>query len=192
MRSMTSPFAQSPVGGSEPCHHGRFDLVAVASRRRDIRNCLKSDWEENMRFISRVFVFCLAALLSAGLLWGQSFLGSITGAVTASSGAVIPGATVELNSVTTGQQFHAVTNSAGIYLFSNLNPGEYTVTVSKPGFSQVHSGNITLIAAEHTRFDTPLKVGTATQTVNVSTTAPALNTENGLISNSLSTKALLT
>lgn len=145
-----------------------------------------------MRFISRVFVFCLAALLSAGLLWGQSFLGSITGAVQDTSGAVIPGATVTLNSVSTGQQLSAVTNSAGIYLFSNLNPGRYTVTISAKGFSQLRSSEITLIAAENTRFDAKLEVGKATQTVNVSTTAPALNTENGLLSNSLSTKALVT
>lgn len=148
-----------------------------------------------MRFVSRVFVFCLAALLSAGLLWGQSFLGSITGAVTDTSGAVIPGATVTLNSVTTGQQLNVVTNSAGIYLFSNLNPGEYTVLVSPPssgtGFSPVRSGNITLIAAENTRFDATLELAKASQTVNVSATPPALNTENGLISNDLPTKALL-
>lgn len=148
-----------------------------------------------MRFIYRALAICLAALLSTGFLLGQSFLGSITGAVTDTSGAVIPGASVTLNSVTTGQQLNAVTNSAGIYLFSNLNPGVYTVLVSAPaseaGFSPVRSGNITLIAAENTRFDTTLKVGKTTQTVTVSTTQPALNTENGLISNNLSNKTLM-
>src|SRR6185437_5173241 len=96
-----------------------------------------------MRYVYRILVLCLAAVLSTGLLLGQSFLGSITGTVQDTSGAVIPGATVTLSSVSTGQQFHAETNSAGIYLFSNLNPGVYTVLVSPPaseaGLSPVSS-----------------------------------------------------
>lgn len=192
---MTAPFEHHLPDSRNYRRHGEFNFRSKINSRKQIRNRSQWKWGETMRITSRVVVFCLAALLSAGLLWSQSFLGSITGAVTDASGAVIPGAAVELNSVTTGQQAHAITNSAGIYLFSNLQPVVYTVLVSPPasetGLSQVRSGNITLIAAEHTRFDATLKLAKATQTVNVSTTPPALNTENGLISNNLSTKTLL-
>jgi hypothetical protein len=187
-RSFEHYLADSPNSGG----HGRSNLNPAISSSKPIRKRLQWDWEKNMHSVKRILVLSLAAVLSTGLLIAQSFLGSITGTVQDTSGAVIPGAAVTLNSVSTGQQLNAVTNSAGIYLFSNLNPGVYTVTVSHAGFSQMSSSQITLIAAENTRFDAKLQVGTASQTIKVSTTPPALNTENGLLSSSLSTKAMLT
>jgi hypothetical protein len=185
MTSMSAPFAHC-LQYRPSSHPDGFNRTSVMRLREQDWNRLQLIWKKNMRFTYRVvFAVCLAMLLSPGLLVGQSFLGSITGAVQDTSGAVIPGATVMLNSITTGQQLNAVTNSAGVYLFSNLQPGVYTVAVSHAGFSQVHSGNITLIAAENTRFDARLQVGKTTQTVNVSAAPPALNTENGLISNDL-------
>ncbi|HEV2418308.1 MAG TPA: carboxypeptidase-like regulatory domain-containing protein, partial [Terriglobia bacterium] len=145
-----------------------------------------------MRSTTRFFVFCLAVLLPTGLLFGQSFLGSITGVVKDTAGAVIPQAEVTLRSASTGLQLKAKTDSAGDYLFSNLQPGAYTITVSQTGFMQVRSGNITLVAAEHTRFDATLQVGKSTQTVTVQATPSALNTENGQISNVVTQREILT
>lgn len=191
MTSTSAPSAHSLQDRPSSQPYG-CNLKPAMGSRNGYWNRLQLIWERNVRFAYRaVFALCLAMLLSPGLLVGQSFLGSITGAVQDMSGAVIPGATVALNSITTGQRLNAVTNSVGVYLFSNLQPGVYTVAVSHPGFSQVQSADITLIAAENTRFDARLQVGKTTQTVSVSAAPPALNTESGLISNNLSNKTLL-
>ena len=64
----------------------------------------------------------------------QSFLGSIGGAVTDSTGAVVQQAKVELTDVSTGVRRSGVTNAQGLYSFPDLAPGTYTVTVSAAGF----------------------------------------------------------
>lgn len=191
MTSISAPFAHCLQHRPSSRPHGA-NLRPAMSPRNGYWNRLQLVWGTNMRFTyPAALALCLALLLTPGLLVGQSFLGSITGSVQDTSGAVIPDAQVTLNNVNTAEQLKAVTNSSGIYLFSNLQPGVYVVTVSHAGFSQARSGSITLIAAEHTRFDARLQVGKATQTVQVSAAPPALNTENGLLSHSLSTKALL-
>ncbi|MGH9403538.1 MAG: carboxypeptidase regulatory-like domain-containing protein [Terriglobia bacterium] len=139
----------------------------------------------------RFFGFCLTMLLSAGLLLGQSTLGSITGIVKDTSGAVIPQAEVTLKSVHTGLQLKAETDSAGDYLFSNLQPGVYSVAVSHSGFGDVRSGNIVLIATQHARFDVTLAVGKTEQTVTVQATPPTLDTENGQLSSVVTQREIL-
>jgi hypothetical protein len=144
-----------------------------------------------MRSLFRFSAPCVGLLLSAGLLYGQSFLGSITGIVKDTSGAVIPQAQVTLVNIHTGLKGSAKTNAAGVYLFGDLEPGVYAITVSHIGFKKVTSGNITLIASESTRFDATLAVGTTKQTVQVQATPPALDTENGRLSNTLTRTELL-
>jgi len=73
-----------------------------------------------MRSTYRCFVLCVAVVMPAGLLFSQSFLGSITGNVKDSSGAAIPQAEVTLGNINTGQQLTAKTDTAGDYLFSDL------------------------------------------------------------------------
>lgn len=142
-------------------------------------------------YVCLFLLFCLAVMLPSTLLLSQSFFGSITGNVKDTSGAVIPQAAVTLSNIHTGQKLTAKTNSAGDYLFSNLQPGEYTVTVAQTGFIEVRSGNITLIAAQNTRFDVLLEVGKTKQTVTVEAAPQALNTENGQISNNLTEREVL-
>lgn len=144
-----------------------------------------------MRSTYRCFVLCVAVVMPAGLLFSQSFLGSITGNVKDSSGAAIPQAEVTLGNINTGQQLTAKTDTAGDYLFSDLQPAPYTVIVSRPGFMQVRSGTITLTAAQHARFDVTLKVGETKQTVTVQAASPTLNTENAQLSNVVTQKEIL-
>jgi hypothetical protein len=117
-------------------------------------------------------------VLSAVWLSAQSFLGTIGGTVSDSTGAVIPQAKIELTEVATGIKRNSATNAEGQYSFPDVKPGTYTVSVVATGFKEARSSNIILTAQQNFRFDTTLQVGESTQTVDVTATPPTLNTEN--------------
>jgi hypothetical protein len=81
-----------------------------------------------------VLTAIFAAFLSIGAAAQSLVSGDITGVVSDPSGAVIPNATVTLKSNGTGQTQNGTTNSSGVYRFSLLTPGQYTVTVNATGF----------------------------------------------------------
>src|SRR5271168_2738319 len=63
--------------------------------------------------------------------------GDIAGTVTDASGAVVPNAKVTLKNNAQGSEENASTNGAGLYRFSLLSPGKYTVTVKVSGFDSI-------------------------------------------------------
>ena len=92
----------------------------------------------------RSFYVLLACLLAACLMapaaFGQSLVsGDLIGTVTDPSGAVVSNATVTLKSNGTGETRTTTTNSSGLYRFSLLSPGSYTVSVSAQGFTKTSS-----------------------------------------------------
>src|SRR5579864_1761305 len=99
------------------------------------------------RQISFSLFYCL--LLSAVLclstsaaLWAQSTsTGTVAGAVTDPSGAVVAGATVSLTDTSTNVARTATTNAAGRYIFVDVNPGLYNLAVSKSGFATAKTEN---------------------------------------------------
>src|SRR5580704_11853455 len=74
---------------------------------------------------------CLLSLTPA--LLAQS-TGTVSGTVADSSGAVVAAAKVDLTDTASGSVRSATTNDKGFYVFSYVNPGTYTVTVTKEGF----------------------------------------------------------
>ncbi len=144
-----------------------------------------------MRCSSRLC--CLVFLLGfeSSLLLGQSFLGTVSGTVRDSTGAVIPDAQVVLTNVETGVQRIARSNAGGNYAFPDSPPGTYTVSISKQGFSETRSTEIVLTAQQTVRFDATLEVGATTQKIEVQAPAPTLNTENAQRGDVLSRSELL-
>ena len=70
--------------------------------------------------------------------WAQTTsMGTITGLVTDQSNAIVPDAAVTIKDTATNEERTANTNSAGRYVFVNLPPGTYDITVTKPGFQKV-------------------------------------------------------
>jgi hypothetical protein len=130
----------------------------------------------------------LLALLAAALLFSAASLvaqstisGGITGAVTDPSGAVVPNAAVTLKNDTTGQTQTVTTNSSGVYRFSFLNPGTYTLTTTAPNF-RTSTSNVTISVGQTTTNNVQLALSTTSQTVTVTSEAPVLQTENGNVS----------
>src|SRR5437764_15126939 len=82
----------------------------------------------------RVIQVALLLLTLFGAAAAQEFRGSITGKVTDSNGAVVPGATVTVKNLETNVEATATTNNEGSYDFPVLNPGKYQLLVTKEGF----------------------------------------------------------
>ncbi len=118
-------------------------------------------------WITAAAVICLMA----GSLAAQDITkGSIAGVVRDPTGAVVPNATVKLESPNGNRE--TKTGSAGDYMFSSLVPGPgYVVSVNQPGFSAARLPNLTVSINQRTTADITLSVGTAATTVEVTSGA---------------------
>jgi hypothetical protein len=103
--------------------------------------------------------------------------GEIKGTVTDPSGAVIPGVQVTVTNVLTGVTIHTTTNGSGIYDLPSVAPGKYTITFTKAGFDQTVRNGITLSVGT-VGINAAMKVGAATQEVEVTADVPLVQTED--------------
>ncbi|HXP11301.1 MAG TPA: carboxypeptidase-like regulatory domain-containing protein [Acidobacteriaceae bacterium] len=127
---------------------------------------------------------------SFGAAFGQATnAGDISGTVTDTSGAAIPGATVTVTNIETGVTQTYTTNAAGVYDTSSIVAGNYKVTFSKDGFSTLVRSSVT-IPVGPTTLNAPLDVGTVNSQVVVNTDVPLLNTESGAITTTMSAQTL--
>lgn len=130
-----------------------------------------------------IWFVCAVCLVAAVLAmaspgWAQQAAGSITGTVTDPSGAGIPNAAVTARDVNRGTTWTTRTDSSGVYDFPQVTVGDIEVTVKASGFStQVHPA-FTLILNQVARLDFQMKVGQVTQTIEVSTAPPLLQTDS--------------
>ena len=121
-------------------------------------------------------------LLLVTPLGGQTFYGSIVGNVTDASNAPIQGAAVTLLNNGTGARQAAQTAASGEYRFVNLVPGQYRVDVEKTGFKHLTRDAVPVEVEAAVRIDLAMQVGDVTQSVEVTASAPLLQTENASLS----------
>ncbi len=124
------------------------------------------------------FLLLAAACLTAE---AQTVTGTILGIVTDPSGAVVPGASVTATNRATGFSRSAKTDRDGNYLITFLPLGAYNVQASSGGFERTVRENIAVQADERARVDFALKVGAATQTVEVSEGTPLVQTSDATV-----------
>lgn len=142
----------------------------------------------------RVSVVLLAVVAAALMfvapmtVWGQAMVsGSIVGQVVDPSGAVVPGATVTITDTGTKIATSATTNKEGRFAFPGLKPGTYDVTITQPGFQKLVIPGVTVVVSQASTLNEILRVGAASQTVEVSATAAAqLQTMNATMGQTLS------
>ena len=129
-------------------------------------------------------------LCIASPLWGQvSSSGTIAGTITDQSGALIANAQVTAVDTATGNTRTATTNSAGKYLFVDVNPGHYDVTVNKQGFATGKSSVDVRVGAA-TTLDLALQVGSSNQVVEVTAAGTELQMMNSTVGNDITGVAL--
>lgn len=128
-----------------------------------------------------LFVFCAFAAAPWCAKAQTAGQGAITGTVTDSTGAAIPDATVTATNVATNIATERTTTGAGAYTISPLPPGTYTVTVTAKGFKTLTQQNLDVVALGTLGFNPELSLGSATETVIVTTAPPLLNTTNATV-----------
>ena len=125
---------------------------------------------------------CSALLFAMTVLthsaWSQEVTATVVGTVTDQSGAVVPGATVKVTALDRGVIYSGTTNDEGLYRIPQLPVGQYNLTVQKTGFSTIVHEPFVLSMNQVARIDVSLKVGQLSQTVDVTTAAPVLETDS--------------
>jgi hypothetical protein len=130
------------------------------------------------------FAACLVLFLSLtfnSALAQSTATGSLSGLVTDPSNAVIAGATVKLTDLSTGASRDTSTNGAGRYIFVNVTPGTYDIRISKTGFAQAVVAHVTVEIGKITDANATLKVGTATETIEVTGQGVELQTMDAAV-----------
>ena len=117
----------------------------------------------------RVLAFAVLSftLLAGGAIQAQTFRGTILGAISDSSGAAVPGATVTIKNLDTGLTRAVTTSEDGSYSAPELPIGNYSVTVEKAGFKSGVVTGIKVEVSSERRVDVTLQPGQVTQTVEV-------------------------
>ncbi len=123
----------------------------------------------------------LALLFSASLLQAQVDTGSITGTVKDASGAVLSGARVTLTSEGTGIALSTQTKADGIYDFSPVRIGTYTLEASAAGFKKEVQTHVVVDVSARVLQDFELQPGAVTETVEVTSAAPVLQSQDASV-----------
>jgi len=116
----------------------------------------------------------------------------VQGRVTDSSGALIPGASVTVANAATGITLKTKTNNDGEYTVPFLQPGDYNILVEQTGFVPMRRTGVHLEVDQKAGIDFALNVGAATQTVQVTTDAPLLQTESASTGQGIDSKTVST
>lgn len=134
--------------------------------------------------------FLLSLFLSTFCL-AQGDRGNVVGSVTDSSGAGIPGVAVTIQSPSTGLVQKTTTASDGNYNVPYLPAGSYSVTAEKTGFSVAESAGIIVEVSNTTRVDLQLQIGHVQQKVEVTGTAPVVQSDRSDLGTTLNSKTII-
>ena len=102
----------------------------------------------------------------------STYTSQLTGVVSDSLGAVIPGARVTLTDEETNIPANNVTNGSGIYLFTGIRPGAYTIRVEAPGLAPKERQALKLAVSQSATLDFTLKPQGTVESVTVTDQAP--------------------
>jgi hypothetical protein len=132
----------------------------------------------------------LLALVCACAVFAQRDLATLAGTVTDSSGGVIANAKVTITETDTNESYNITTNSRGEFVRPALKAATYSVTVSAPGFKTSQQKALLLNPGERSNVNITLTVGDVGQTVEVTATAPLLQTESTQVGAALDSKTI--
>src|SRR5579863_8105348 len=141
-------------------------------------------------FETVLFLTILLTLLWSLRTSGQLSGATLSGSVTDPSGAAIPGATVSIKNVGTGEVRDVTSNGDGLYSAPNLIPGSYEITATAQGFSKAVQKGITLTVGAQQTLNIGLKPGQVSETVEVMGTPPDVQTSTSAISSTVDGKTV--
>src|SRR6185437_2950450 len=138
----------------------------------------------------RKFLLCVSLLLTGALVSAQTNTGVITGTVTDSAGAVIAGAAVAITNLSTGASLAFTTNGDGYYTSAPIDPGTYSVAVTKSGFQSQTQTGLTLQVQARLAVNFTLTVGQVSQQVVVTGGAQVIDTQTSSLGQVLSSSTI--
>ncbi len=121
---------------------------------------------------------------------GQAVYGSISGIITDTSGAVVPGATVTITSADRQTADTVVTNDSGLYVKERLLPGKYEVKAELPGFKTAIFPDINVSVDTQTKLNVKLDLGAVSENVTVAGFSPVLKTDRADVASTFDTKQI--
>jgi hypothetical protein len=143
--------------------------------------------------LGRLALAVVIVLAGVSLARGQAFTASITGTVVDSNGGVVPGTTVTITNLGTGQEWTAVTDTEGRYTLPLLPPGSYRVATTLEGFKSATREPVPIQVNQQQRVDFTLEVGALSEQVTVTAELPIVQTNTatvGTVVNSKETQEL--
>jgi len=144
-------------------------------------------------FFRLVSLVVVGATMFAATAVAQVTTGSLSGTVVDPSGAVVSDATVTLINQGSGAKQQATTSSSGAFRFTFLSVGRYDLEITKPGFRSLKSSGIAVDAnIEHTLGSLKMDVGQTTESVEVSSAAPLVESAQAQVSTAITGEALQT
>jgi len=131
----------------------------------------------NLSKLALILTAVVALALTPTAGWAQNVYGSITGVVTDTSGAAVAKAAVTLTNLDTGQKRTIESDASGDYSFPNILPGRYKLEGEKTGFKKFLREPIVVQIESGLRVDIALQVGAQSETVEVTSETPLLQSE---------------
>lgn len=119
---------------------------------------------------------CLFVSMSVGVLAQSTTNGAIGGIVKDPQGAVVANASVTARNDETNKETTATSDDEGSFRIVQLEPGNYTVTINAQGFTTLVQQKVVVEVGRVTTLETPLSIGGTTETVEVTSEAPVINT----------------
>ena len=136
-----------------------------------------------MKRAVRAFAGVVIAVLSLSLIgFGQTTSATIMGRVLDPSKAAVVGADVQATNVDTGSTYKGATNGTGLFSIPGVSPGNYRISVTKPGFRSIVKPDVVLHLQEVVALNFDLPVGSASEVVTVTAGAPMVNTTDASVS----------
>jgi len=130
-----------------------------------------------MTSLRSTFKLCAVLFLGSMNFYGQAVNATLLGTVTDVTGATVPGAKVTLTETNTGGIHTGQTNESGNFTFPELPPGQYSVAVEADGFKKETRTNVDLVVNTGTRIDFRLQPGSVSESIEVSASVGALQTD---------------
>jgi len=130
----------------------------------------------------------VVGLAMCGQVSAQIISGDLVGTILDKTGAVVPGARVEVTKTDTGVKYETVANEGGEYRFNNLPVGTYSVSASTPNFATTTINNFKIELNKTSTLQITLEIKGAVTSIEVSGAAPALDTTTSQITTTFDQK----
>ena len=144
-----------------------------------------------MRIRAALMLGAFLAVVTSGTVFGQGFQGGLRGAIK-DAGGVIPGVEVSLTNERTNISRSVISNERGEYVFTNVEPGSYTVKAALTGYKTIERREIPIGTQQFLTMDLTMEVGAIEENITVTGQSPIIETSNASTGTVLDTAALQT